>query len=280
MLLGFAACNFLNNSFDKEKGQVLAQVYNRFLYEEDLQGLNLSELSDKDSLAMIRQHVDNWLRENAVLFQAQEQLSTEKLSEIDQQIEDYRNSLVLYLYERELINQKLDTTISTKECQVFYDSHPDNFKLKENILKARYFISPANNPDIDSIEVWFKELEDENIERLTEMGYRYAAKFNLSGQWFTYDDFMAQFPVETSRTAEKFLKNNTSLQFSDSTKVYMIEIEQYALLGDLSPYEYCQNDLKTIILNNRQREFLLQTKKKIYQEAVNNNKVQLYTDEN
>lgn len=63
------------------------------------------------------------------------------------QIEQYRNSLIIYAYESELVKQKLDTVVSQAEIESYYKSQ--NFHLRENIVLASYVIiskdSPANH---------------------------------------------------------------------------------------------------------------------------------------
>ena len=61
-------------------------------------------------------------------------------------------SLITYIYEKELINQKLDTIVSETEIAEYYTNHPQNFLLKDNIIKVVYVKVAKNAPKIDKLK--------------------------------------------------------------------------------------------------------------------------------
>lgn len=95
------------------------------------------------------------MQKQVILKLAEDNLD-EELKNVDEQLEEYRNSLVAYAYEREYIREKLDTTISSEEVEKYYNEHPDNFQLKDNIIKCIFLRVPKNAPKIDRLRVLYK----------------------------------------------------------------------------------------------------------------------------
>ncbi len=77
--------------------------------------------SPEDSISIVKSYIDNWVREELILAQAEYNLPVEVETEIDQDVSEYRASRVVYAYERELIREKLDTVISDAEIEKYYN---------------------------------------------------------------------------------------------------------------------------------------------------------------
>jgi hypothetical protein len=58
---------------------------------------------------------------------------TDEQKNFENEMEEYKSSLLIYNYEKEFIFQKLDTVVAEKEIEKYYESHPNDFQLKENI---------------------------------------------------------------------------------------------------------------------------------------------------
>ncbi len=107
-LLILASCNIFSGT---GKDQAIAECNGKYLYREDLEGLVPNGTNPDDSIAMTKQFIDNWIMQQVMLKQAEDNL-TEQQKDFRDQIESYRNSLIIFAYESELIRQKLDTVVS------------------------------------------------------------------------------------------------------------------------------------------------------------------------
>src|SRR3546814_18585312 len=61
-------------------------------------------------------------------------INTERLNK---QVETYKNGLIVYEYEQELVSQKLDTVVSEDEIRQYYDDRPELFILQQPILDRK-----------------------------------------------------------------------------------------------------------------------------------------------
>lgn len=128
-----------NNYEDDDK--VVATIYDKVLHQSDLQGVVYEGVSRSDSIVRTKAFIDSWIRQQLLLHQAEVSL---KKSDIDfsKQIEDYRNTLIIFKYESQYIENNLDTVISETEISKYIeenDSAPglDRESIRYIILNMR-----------------------------------------------------------------------------------------------------------------------------------------------
>lgn len=115
LALAFISCrNARYGSDDK----VVATVYNKVLYQSDLQDVLYEGISVNDSIVRTKAFIDNWIRRQLLIYQAKNNVEKSEL-DFSKQIEDYHNSLIIYKYETILIEQGLDTIVSDAEIEKY-----------------------------------------------------------------------------------------------------------------------------------------------------------------
>jgi len=100
----------------------VARVNEVYLFESDLKGIIPPGTSAKDSLMLTRSYIDSWIRKQLIVRQAMNNLSEDQL-EFSKQLDNYKNSLIIYAYENTLVRQKLDTLVSDEEIENYYDAN-------------------------------------------------------------------------------------------------------------------------------------------------------------
>lgn len=111
LILAFVSCR---NSGNGNDDRVVATIYNKDLHQSDLQSVMYEGISANDSIVRAKAFIDNWIRRQLLLHQAESSIDKAEL-DFSKDIEDYRNSLIIYKYESKLIKQKLDTVITEEE---------------------------------------------------------------------------------------------------------------------------------------------------------------------
>ena len=140
ILLGTMGCR---DYLVKSDRRVVAECYGNKLYEEDLAGVVPSDANRMDSLSRVNAFVDSWIRRQLLIHQAEKNLTPEQL-DFSKQLQDYRNSLIIYAYETQLIEQYLDTIVGEEEIMAYYEEHKENFQLRSNMVKVAYVILPQD----------------------------------------------------------------------------------------------------------------------------------------
>lgn len=119
LVLGMVSCQ---NSSDGKNDKVVATIYDKVLYQSDLQDILYDGISVNDSLVRTKAFIDNWIRRQLLIRQAENNLEKSELDCL-KEIEDYRNSLIIYKYESLLISQNLDTVVSDEEIEKYVNDN-------------------------------------------------------------------------------------------------------------------------------------------------------------
>ncbi len=70
-----------------------------------------------DSTVMAQDYINKWVRKVLMFQKAEENLSPELKEEIESQLKETRSDLTIYQYQRQMMLEKMDTTISDAEME-------------------------------------------------------------------------------------------------------------------------------------------------------------------
>ncbi|HQW00358.1 MAG TPA: hypothetical protein PLI47_09000 [Bacteroidia bacterium] len=274
LILQLSACSYFKRDSTEGKDAV-ARAYDYFLYPEDLQGLVPVGASREDSVAIIKNYIDNWFRQKVVLRKAERNLDDEK-KDVEKKLEEYRNSLLTYAYETELVRQKLDTVINEEEIAQFYKNNQDNFELKDNIIKVIYLRLNKKSPKLNKVKDWYKSNVKKDRQLLEDYCRQYALNYFLDDNtWLLFDDLLKEIPIKTY-DKEQFLQNNRIVEIEDSSTIYLVNIKGFMVKNSISPLSFERNNIKTIITNQRKLKLIEQMEKQAYEDAKKGNDVEVY----
>lgn len=268
------SCSYFRKS-DKEGKDAIARAFEYYLYNEDLQGVVPKGASKQDSISIVKNFIDNWFRQKVVLHKAESNLDEEK-KDVEKKLLEYRNSLVTYAYETELIKQKLDTVVSEDEILSFYKNNQDNFQLKDNIIKVIYLKLNKKSPKLSKAKEWYKSSSTKDRQLLEDYCHQYALNYFLDDNtWLLFDDLLKEIPIKTY-DKEQFLQNNRVVEIEDSTTVYLVNIKGFMIKNSISPLSFERNNIKTMINNQRKLKLIEEMEKQAFEDAKKRNDVEVY----
>jgi len=257
------------------EGVLLARVYDRYLYTGDLGEIVPPGTSKKDSVNIVKGYVENWVRQQVVLKRAEDNLEDER-KDVENRLEEYRNSLITFIYERELILQKLDTSVSEAEIEKYYSEHPDNFQLKNNIINVNYFLVPLTAPKLQKARSWFRSAQEKDRKALESYCYQFATDYYFNDtDWMLFDDLIKKVPIRTY-DQEHFLKNNRKIEIPDSAGIWFVDIKGFKIKESPSPLSFERDNIRNLILNKRKLDLISDMEKDAYQDAQKENQIELW----
>lgn len=166
----FVAISCDNGNFNNTKA--LAEYNNKVLYWSDLESTFPEGLEKQDSIQLLRKMVDEWIVTQLLVERASQNLDIEKI-DIERRVEKYRNDLFIHQYKRQLLKEKLDTTVTNEQIQEYYSKHADEFRLRDNILSYYFIKVPISVPDAYNVSSWLYNVSNEDIlNRLKEYSYQ------------------------------------------------------------------------------------------------------------
>ena len=255
--------------------KAVARVLDKTLSVTDMKGIFPEGISAKDSIQIAKNFIEKWVRQQLLLNKAELNL-TEDEKDVKEQIENYRSSLLIYKYEQSLLKQKLDTAISNKEIEEYYNQNPSNFLLNQNIVKSLYIKVPRSAPDIYKLRQWYRSDDPESLKNLEAYCFQHAETYDFfNDNWVELSQLLDKIPIQIGNP-ENYLRYRQTIEASDSTYHYFIRIHKYAFSGDPSPVELVKEDIEKIILNKRKIKLLNELETSIYNDAQNRGQFTLY----
>ena len=269
------SCNLKNAADDNEGRLKVARAFDYILYGEDLVGIVPAGTSELDSVTITGNFIENWIRQKSVLHKAERNLDDGK-KDVEKKLEEYRNTLLTYAYETELVRQNLDTIVSDEEIETFYANNRNNFELKDNIIKVIYLKLNKKSPKLDKARDWFKSSSDKDRKFLQDYCHQYALNYFLDDNtWLLFDDLLKEIPIKTY-DKEQYLQNNRNIEIEDSSNIYMVSIKGFMMKNSLSPLSFERNNIRTMVINQRKLALVEKMEREAYEDARKNGDVEVY----
>lgn len=262
------------NLFNKEE-KPIAKAFDKYLYSKDLEGIVPKNIHGNDSVAMVLAFIDQWQHEQVIQHQAENNVDVDDKT-IDNQLEAYKKSLIRFQYEQSLIQQKLDTNVNAAEILKYYNSNPDNFKLKKPILKVSYLKLQKNAPKISMVKRLFRSSDLRDLDLLEKYCFKYSTHFSLMDTLWHYPEELAQiFPIQ--KIGENNFNNlNQIFEISENNTLYLIILRDSKFSDNLSPLAFEKENIKNLILNQRKLALINQMEKEVFKAAQKNNELEIY----
>jgi hypothetical protein len=274
LLSVFALAPGCQNQQETEK-KPIAKIHDQYLYLSDIRNVIPDNKSKEDSTMIAKNYINDWIKKQLLLKKAEENLDQES-KDIRKQIENYRASLLIYRYQQQLIDQKLDTVVREQEIRSYYNQNSSNFILDKHLVRVLYFKLAENSPNIEKVRQWYRSNDEEDLVKLKDYCYQYAEKFDdFDNSWIEFSALMQNIPHKVDNP-RNFFKRRKTLEVEENGVHHFIRINDYKLKGSTSPLGYVKDRIKSIIINKRKHQLLEKLENDIYNEALNHNEFVIY----
>lgn len=264
LLLLISSCKYFGFISDDEK---VAQLYSKSIYKSDITALIPPGTATEDSLAMIQQYVNSWAIKNLLAQKAEKELSKEE-KDVSRELEEYRNSLLVFRLEQKYIEERLDTNISENECLEYYDKNSKNFTRTSSVVKARIIKISKTSPNNEIIKKIYNSPYTEDIEELERLSNNSAERYNnFNNEWTDMSNVAREIPIDIE-LCEKAAWSKSCIETSDSLFSYYVYFVQKIGADDLAPFEYYKPKIKEIILSKRKQTLLSNLESNLVKEAI------------
>ena len=272
-LLAIAATSCLETSNDK--GLLVAKCYDKRLYDSDLAGITTPGMSPTDSIERTKNFIDNWINQQIKLHQAEQSLRNDQL-DFSEELNTYRNSLVVYAFETQIIEQQLDTVVTDDEIEQYYELNKDNFHLRHDMVKVAYAIVKTSSKSLKTLRELLSNKDTLMVQQFNDLAEKEAIQFSSDiDTWVRLDDFLAIIPIEIYNPGN-FFKKNKFISYEDDDNTILVRFDDYLLQDAISPLEVEHDDIKSLILLKRKQELLRQMNTDLYNQAKKENAFEVY----
>ncbi len=272
LLAGIIGCTSLENKSHEEP---LARVNDKYLFPTDVNDIFISSLSAEDSLVIMKNFIDKWIKKQLLLEKADLNL-TDIQKDVSKQVDEYRSSLLVFKYEQSLIEQKLDTMVTLSEIEQYYSENSSIFLLDQIIVKALFIKLPIDAPNLNMISQLYRSDKNEDIQQLEDYCYQFANKYDHFGEgWIPFENILQELPTQISNPA-RHLRYYNYIDQQDSASRYFVYIKDYRLASTEAPIEFVDDNIRSIILNKRKVQFINDLENNIYSDALRKGNFQVY----
>lgn len=269
-LLAVFSCSNTQTQHDNP----VVRVDNYVLTRQELNENIPHDLSPEDSLIIAEHFVKVWIVEKLLYKKASENILDEDY--IDQLVENYRKSLVVYQYKEQLINEKLSKEITQDELLQYYEANQDRFQLDRPLVKGLFLRIPLDAPSIEKVRAWSKSPTPSALTNIEKYCIQNAFGFDyIVDDWVDFNEWIANWPIDFNISSD-IVKNNKYIERKDDYNYYFLYITDYLLPGDKSPFEYARATIREMLVNQKKVSFLKTLEEELYKKALTSGQISFY----
>ena len=266
----FGACNLFINQDSDQKG-IIAKVGDAYLYDDDI----IYNSSLGDSAVLYKRQVNSWIKKQLLLNSAFQNESV--MNQIERKVEDYKESLIIFEFEKYLYANSIDFKISEDEISKYYNENKDDFILPFNLIKAIYAKVPIDAPSLSVFRNNLKKYPESDTAEVISYCFQFAEKSFLEDTtWIKFDDIILNLPFPKNLDKSVFLKTRKFYEIREGDFIHFIRILDKKLIGDYSPLSFEEDIVNTILLNNRKQELFDNLRDSIFNNSVRGVDYEIY----
>ena len=258
------------NNFNED---IVATAYGENLFLDDI--LREIPLNTVDSSFFIKNFIDDWVSKRILLHHAKINLKINQ-DEYDKKVNDYKNSLIIYNYEQQLVDQNLDTVITFDQIQNYYINNMENFVLSQNIFKGRFIIVNKEAPKIDLLKKIYKSVNAKDIIILEDYCKQFAINYSLSDTVWQYFSSLSNVFSSTEVSLRNHSFKNTTNIIQTEDNLYLIYIKDFKSKGDISPLSLEISKIRNVLLNKKKINYLEKLSRDFYNNSLALDKIKIY----
>lgn len=273
--LSLLACSC--NYFQPEaKPESIARVGESYLYKEDIKDLVAAGTSKEDSLMIVTSFIDRWATQKLLLEAANINLTDIKKQEFDNLVKQYKSDLYTKAYIEEVVKTTVDTFVSEEELKEYYNKNKENFRTNGTLVQLRYIHLPKDHPKFSTIKSKFLDFRKSDKKFWETYQVQFKNSALNDSVWVELNEIYRKLPFINPENQGKYIAGGISFEKPDSLNVYLVKIKNTINKNEISPFVYLKPTLQEVILNRRKLELIKKFEKEITDDAIKNNKYEIY----
>ena len=226
-----------------------------------------SGLSPEDSVAMVKDYIDSWVKERLILHEAEHELSLREKN-FDKQLEDYRRSLLINKYYDKLVSDTSLFVITDKDVEAFGRDFDGRYTVDKEIVKVNYVKLSANSKLGAPVKaVLFNEnTRQEGKEQMIHL-FGDSVEYMLDDNtWLYLEDVQAEIPFDLK---DGDLKAHH--QYVDKTvdgNRYLLVVLDYKNQRAANETEEERAAVRMMLLNQQKRQYIEKHINELYEKAL------------
>lgn len=255
--------------------ETVARVNDTYLYKEDLKAIFTKNISKQDSIILVNNYINNWIKQQLLVSKAQLNLENKK-DEFEDLVKQYREDLFINSYKEAVVKQYLDTIITDDDVDQFYLNNNEIFKLNEELIKVKYIKIGKTDSNKNALLKLFKSTSNKDLERLKEKALLMKSHHLNDSIWIKYSDLTNEIPVLKTEDKQLLLKKDNFIQKEDSLSLYLVTIKKVLQSNEIAPKSYITPAIRQMILHQRKLLLLRNIEETLIKDATKKKQFEIY----
>lgn len=276
LVLGMDSCKMISGII--HDGDVLARVGDEMLFKDVVAPLVPKGISSADSLEFVKRYADSWVLDQVYAQQAQARLGKD-VGDLEEQVAQYRRSLLKYKYEQLYVGERLDTVVSEEEMNAYYEAHKQDFRLQLPIVRAVYVRTLPDSPNAEAVrKALFPSKKKASDAVLDSLVFASAERYtDFGGRWVEMTSLAREFSTDYGTIVAAMKDSKIDITDADG-KRHLAKVSGYMKTGAVPPIEFCRERIKEVILNSRKKALLNCLEQELLEDARQSGLFEIYQD--
>ena len=259
-----------------KKPKAIARVGESYLFQDDIVDLVPKGTSKKDSIAIVKAFIDRWATQKLLFEAAERNIGKDKISEFSALIDQYKVDLYTKDYIESLVIRQIDTVVTEVQIEAYYAKNKQYFKNSSELVKLRYINLVKENPKFAKIKSKFSSFTKKDRKELEQLAVQFKSYAFNDSIWVDINQVYEKIPFINLENKQKYISSGMNFQYPDSTTVWLVKVNNVLPKDSPTPLEFLKPTIKQIIINNRKLDLINTIEKEITNDAIKDNKYEIY----
>ena len=243
-----------------------ARAYDQSLSWKELGERIPDDLAPEDSAELALRLVEGWFREQVLLHQAEQELGPDDL-DFKEELEAYRNALVLHRFEELYVAERLNDKVTEAEARAFYEEQSGLFPLNDYVVRARFLHLPADGRNLAKAQELFLSNDSSKVALLEAWCVENGAVYSIDPDiWWRLDDLIREVPLQLYRP-ERQIADRRFISFEQDGRIHWLQFLEHSLKDAPAPFELVREQIEELILHGRRTELLSDLQERLLERA-------------
>ncbi|MCL9769818.1 hypothetical protein NAT47_05255 [Flavobacterium sp. HXWNR69] len=273
LFLLVASCDYFK---PPKEPKAIARVGKSYLYESDILNLVPNGTSKEDSITIVKSFIDRWATQKLLFEAAEKNIGKDQVEAFNDLIEQYKVDLYTEAYLENLVIRQVDTLVTESQIQDYYNKNKQYFKNPSELVKLRYINLVKENPKFAKIKSKFTSFTKKDKKELEQMAVQFKSYAFNDSIWVDINQVYEKIPFINIDNKQHYISSGSNFQYPDSTTIWLVKVNSVLPKDSATPLEFLKPTIKQIIINNRKLELINTLEKEITNDAIKDNKYEIY----
>lgn len=272
-LLTSISCSDWRSHFKEQ--QTLAKVGDKILFLEDLNDVFFDNMDSLDSIKLLDSYVDMWIKKQLKIAEAEKIFSSTQ-KDIDQKVEEYRNSLLTYRMEQYYIDNNIDTAFTEEQIAEYYNNRRSDFILDRPMVRGLMVKLPSKFRQAPKLKELISSSNADAQQDFLDLCAKNELEYKNISQWTYFDEALAFLPTRRDYDYGYITTDKKIHDFTDGDNIYYAYISEVLEAGDVMPIEMVSSTIRRILFNSRKESIIRSQEDSLVKYGLEQGQVEVY----